>query len=35
MLLDEIEARADHVHETRVFAPGLVLRGSTRPPADD
>jgi LacI family transcriptional regulator len=35
MLLDEIEARADHVHETRVFAPGLVLRDSTRPPSDD
>ncbi|CAM5335162.1 LacI family transcriptional regulator OS=Streptomyces violarus OX=67380 GN=FHS41_005086 PE=4 SV=1 [Streptomyces violarus] len=31
MLLDEIEARADHVHETRVFAPGLVLRDSTLP----
>ncbi|MEU3851192.1 LacI family DNA-binding transcriptional regulator [Streptomyces sp. NPDC029554] len=34
MLLDEIEARADHVHETRVFAPRLVLRDSTRPPGD-
>ena len=34
MLLDEIEARAEHDHETRVFAPGLVLRHSTRPPAD-
>ena len=28
--VDEIEARADHLHETRVFAPGLVLRDSTR-----
>ncbi|WP_237304835.1 substrate-binding domain-containing protein [Streptomyces qaidamensis] len=35
MLLDEIEARADHLHETRVFAPGLVLRASTRPLSDD
>ncbi|WP_328369630.1 LacI family transcriptional regulator [Streptomyces sp. NBC_00457] len=34
MLLDEIEARAEHVHETRVFAPGLVVRDSTLPPAD-
>ncbi|MBC9725437.1 LacI family DNA-binding transcriptional regulator [Streptomyces sp. TRM68367] len=34
MLLDEIEARAEHAHETRVFAPGLVIRDSTRPPAD-
>ncbi|GGY38316.1 LacI family DNA-binding transcriptional regulator [Streptomyces djakartensis] len=33
MLLDEIEARAEHAHETRVFAPGLVLRASTRPPS--
>ncbi|MFI8191787.1 LacI family DNA-binding transcriptional regulator [Streptomyces sp. NPDC085946] len=33
LLLDEIEARAEHVHETRVFAPGLVQRDSTRPPA--
>src|SRR2546430_14568567 len=30
MLLDEVEARAEHAHETRVFAPGLVLRDSTR-----
>jgi LacI family transcriptional regulator len=30
MLLDEVEARAEHTHETRVFAPGLVLRDSTR-----
>lgn len=29
MLLDEVEARAEHAHETRVFAPGLVLRDST------
>jgi LacI family transcriptional regulator len=31
MLLDEVEARAEHAHETRVFAPDLVLRDSTRP----
>jgi LacI family transcriptional regulator len=35
LLLDEIEARAEHVHESRVFPPGLVVRDSTRPPADD
>jgi LacI family transcriptional regulator len=33
MLLDEVEARAEHAHETRVFAPELVLRDSTRPPS--
>ncbi|GGL94235.1 LacI family transcriptional regulator [Streptomyces fumigatiscleroticus] len=32
MLLDEIEARAEHVHETRVFAPEPVPRDSTRTP---
>ncbi|MFI9170147.1 LacI family DNA-binding transcriptional regulator [Streptomyces lincolnensis] len=31
MLLDEVEARAEHAHEARVFAPGLVVRDSTRP----
>jgi LacI family transcriptional regulator, galactose operon repressor len=34
MVLDEIEARAEHTHETRVFAPDLVLRDSTRPSTD-
>ncbi len=33
MLLDEVEARAEHAHETRVFAPDLVVRDSTRPPS--
>jgi LacI family transcriptional regulator len=34
MLLDEVEARAEHAHEARVFAPGLVLRDSTRASSD-
>jgi LacI family transcriptional regulator len=33
LLLDEVEARAEHAHESRVFAPGLVLRDSTRAPS--
>lgn len=29
LLIDEIEASDEHVHETRVFPPRLVVRGST------
>ncbi len=35
VLLDEIEAQAEHAHETRVFAPRLVVRESSRGPSPD